>query len=330
MIQNINALKINDVTQLYLGVQGENGSRTIRISVAEWLVGHPNGSFSIWMKKPGDEEAGPTGASFDAQKKILQWSPSGAETSVAGEGTAEIRMTEGTVIKKTKTVRIGISEAVTGGGETLGSDWQSYIDEVDRIKSLAQAAENAAEASASDAEAYAVGTRGGVPVGDQDPAWENNSKYYAEAAEESHQETVDDGAELLADMQETGEELLADMKDSGDKLIIKAEQTVSKYPYADKQTMTWWVWNTLEKRWVNTGVSARGLKGDRGPAGPQGAEGRQGKPGKDGRNAVVIEIGAVEYSFQIDGQGHLLLYYGGGEAPDFYIDRETGHLMYRI
>jgi hypothetical protein len=34
---------------------------------------------------------------------------------------------------------------VTGGGTTLGSDWQSYIDEVDRIKSIAVAAANDAE-----------------------------------------------------------------------------------------------------------------------------------------------------------------------------------------
>lgn len=38
---------------------------------------------------------------------------------------------------------------------------------------------------AKDAEAYAIGKRDGEDVGSTDPAYHNNSKYYAEAAEES-------------------------------------------------------------------------------------------------------------------------------------------------
>ena len=40
-----------------------------------------------------------------------------------------------------------------------------------------------ATAQAQNAEAYAVGTRGGVPVEPGDPAYENNAKYYAKAGE---------------------------------------------------------------------------------------------------------------------------------------------------
>lgn len=39
-----------------------------------------------------------------------------------------------------------------------------------------------AEASKQNSEAYAVGTRDGVDVGSGDPAYHNNSKYYAEQA----------------------------------------------------------------------------------------------------------------------------------------------------
>jgi len=39
---------------------------------------------------------------------------------------------------------------------------------------------NTASSKALDSEAYAIGTRGGVPVTSDDPAYENNSKYYAE------------------------------------------------------------------------------------------------------------------------------------------------------
>lgn len=149
-------LKINDLTQLYLGIQGENKSRTIVIDVADWLVSYPNGSLSIWIRRPGDATATATGAVFDADEKTLTWQPDAVDTYVDGEGTAEIRLTEGTVIKKTREIRIAVSPAVTGGGSTLGSDWQSYIDEVDRIKGNAVAAANAAGTAAEAAEAAAV------------------------------------------------------------------------------------------------------------------------------------------------------------------------------
>ena len=138
-------LKINEITQLYLGIQGENRSREIRIDVSDWLVSHPNGSFSVWITRPGETIPQATGATFDADEGVIIWQPTSTDTYVAGEGEAEIRMTEGSVIKKTRTVRIGISGAVTGGGSVLGSDWQSYIDQVDRLKSAAQAAKLAAE-----------------------------------------------------------------------------------------------------------------------------------------------------------------------------------------
>lgn len=151
-------LKINDLTQLYLGIQGENKSRTIEIDVADWLVSYPNGSLSIWIRRPGDATASATGAVFDAEEKTLTWQPDSVDTYVAGEGTAEIRLTEGTVIKKTREIRIAVSPAVTGGGAVLGSDWQSYINEVERIKGNAVAAANTAGTAAEAAEAATVHT----------------------------------------------------------------------------------------------------------------------------------------------------------------------------
>ena len=55
----------------------------------------------------------------------------------------------------------GEVEAAAGEAEEA---LQHYVDE--------------AEASSEDAEAYALGTRQGVPVGPTDPAYENNAQYY--------------------------------------------------------------------------------------------------------------------------------------------------------
>lgn len=188
-------LNVNDVNQLYLGVQGENLQQTIVIDVSPWLIRHPQGSVSIWHKRNGDSVPSATGAVFDDEAGTISWSPTNTDTYVAGEGEAEIRLTEGTIIKKTRSIRTGVSPAVTGGGQTLGSDWQSYIDEVDRIKGLAVAAKQAAETAQSaaetaeeNAEAWAVGQRGGEDVDSSDPTYHHNAYYYANLAGTSEEQ----------------------------------------------------------------------------------------------------------------------------------------------
>jgi len=182
-------LKVNEVNRIYLGIQGENAARTIDIDVSEWLDGHPSGSVTIWHKRNGDVSPSATGATLDADRKVVSWTPTETDTYVAGEGEAEIRMTESSVIKKSRAVITGVSPAVTLAGTTLGSDWASYIDAVDGLRAEAVAAQEAAEDAqedaedaASDAEAYAVGTRGGEAVESTDPTYHNNAKYYSEQA----------------------------------------------------------------------------------------------------------------------------------------------------
>ena len=187
-------LNVNDVTRIYLGIQGENGAQTISIDVKPWLVAHPGGSVSIWHKRNGDDSPSATGATFDSDTGIVSWTPTSTDTYVAGEGEAEIRLTVGTVIKKSRKVITGVSPAVTLGGTTLGSGWQDYINAVDGLKSDTLTAKEAAEDAASDAEAFGAGTRGGEPVESGDDAYHNNAEYYkglaaasALAAEEAKQ-----------------------------------------------------------------------------------------------------------------------------------------------
>ena len=178
-------LRINDIQRLYLGIQGENMDRTLTIDVRDWLVRYPNGSISIWHKRHGESTPQPTGASMDASAGTVTWEPTNVDTYYSGEGEAEFRLAEDNVIKKTKKVITGVSPAVTAAGQTLGSDWQSYIDEVERYKNVVEQIEldvDAAKEAAKTSEAYAVGKRGDVDVESTDPAYHNNSKYYSEQA----------------------------------------------------------------------------------------------------------------------------------------------------
>lgn len=90
---------------------------------------------------------------------------------------------------------------------------------------------------------------------------------------------------------------------------------------------TWLIWDSEQSRYVETGVSASGIKGDKGDAGPQGEQGPQGPQGPAGPQglpgATVSTDGA--YGFDV-ADGHLRLHYTGDAAPDFALD-EDGHLI---
>ena len=131
-------LKINELTRLYLGNQGENLAQEIKIDVSPWIKAYPNGIVTIWHKRNGDEVPAPTGATLDREKGIISWSPTSTDTYVSGEGEAEIRLTESNVIKKSRVVITGVSRAVSGAdGNNLGSGWQEYIDAVERAAEVA-------------------------------------------------------------------------------------------------------------------------------------------------------------------------------------------------
>lgn len=61
-------------------------------------------------------------------------------------------------------------------------DMLSNAQQLQQYRDDAVAAATSAEDDEEDAEAYAIGTRGGVPVTSGDPAFHNNSKWYSEQA----------------------------------------------------------------------------------------------------------------------------------------------------
>lgn len=131
-------LNINELTRLYLGCQGENQQQTIQVDVSPWLAEFPNGTITIWHKRNGDTVPQPmAGVVLDREKGILSVTPTNTDTYVSGEGSAEVRLTQGNVVKKTREVITGVSPAVTGSGQPLGSGWQDYIDAIERAAQVA-------------------------------------------------------------------------------------------------------------------------------------------------------------------------------------------------
>lgn len=72
-----------------------------------------------------------------------------------------------------------ITATIKDGSVTADKLQPNFLADCLAAKSGAEAAETAAETSSQDAEAWAVGTRGGVPVPSTDPAYNNNAEYWA-------------------------------------------------------------------------------------------------------------------------------------------------------
>lgn len=139
-------LMIETLQRIDLGIRGENQARGIQIDCNAWKNLYPNGTISIFHKRPGETTPGVTGSTWDAENGILTWVPSEYDTYYAGNGEAEIRCTEGTVTRKTAAVETLIRpDVVNDAGQTVASNWDGYIGEVERLKNIADNAREVCE-----------------------------------------------------------------------------------------------------------------------------------------------------------------------------------------
>lgn len=119
-------LKINELNRIHLGVQGENDARTIEIDVTEWMKSYPAGTVSVWNKRNGETiNYTPTGIEYDADEKILSWTPSGVDTFYAGAGWCGIILTENGVVKKSRNIEtfVTASESDIPGSDANAFDY---------------------------------------------------------------------------------------------------------------------------------------------------------------------------------------------------------------
>ena len=103
---------------------------------------------------------------------------------IAGRVRCQMVVTETSGITGTFCFDLDVQEsALPDDTEVSESDYpiiEELIHEAQTAAATAAEASADAENSASDSEAWAVGTRGGDPVSPSDPTYHNNSKYWAE------------------------------------------------------------------------------------------------------------------------------------------------------
>lgn len=139
----------------------------------------------------------PISFSMDANGVITMTTDDGTQyTADVGSLIKTYSFTDSSVIDFTVTTDASGNKTVTADivdGSITGTKLQpNYLADCTAAKTAAELAETGAEGSAEDAEAWAVGTRSGVPVPATDPTYNNNAKYWAEQAPSNSLATLTD------------------------------------------------------------------------------------------------------------------------------------------
>lgn len=215
---NGDPLTKNQQCAVPLGVQGENATLVYTADVSDWLTAWPNGIIALLLKAPDGSDPYVADTATDAQTGTVTWTVSAFDTAIPGYGWGELRLVQGDAVKKSWTFRTYIRPSIladAGDPPAPTPDWVGDLleeaseamaetranaelaadaaDDAGAAKTAAevaqgkaedaQAAAEAAQATVTEqtekAEAWAVGTKNGTPVGSGDPAYHNNAAYYA-------------------------------------------------------------------------------------------------------------------------------------------------------
>lgn len=196
-------------------------------------------------------------------------------TAAAGDVTCEL------ILKKSGE-RLGTCNFVISVEKAALSDDTIISDtELPDIIAEATAQMEAAEASALEAEGFAKGTQDGAPVGSGSPYYQDNSKYYKEqaagsattastkAGEASASATTSANQALKSEGYAVGQQDGTDVgsespyyhnnskyyAEQADASADRAEAYSVNVPYIGANG-NWWVWNTTQEAYVDTGVDA--------------------------------------------------------------------------
>ena len=101
-------------------------------------------------------------------------------TILAGDVPAELVLTNGDEVIGTLNFIIRVEPAALSDDTEISETELPLIEQAAEIAEQMPAYMAQMEGFVEDSEAYAVGTRGGTAVPSSDPAYHNNSKYYAE------------------------------------------------------------------------------------------------------------------------------------------------------
>lgn len=145
-----------------IGRQGENKVVTVQFDVSGWQEMYGSGSFSLLHQRSADMSAYPCAITSDTN--TVSWVITSTDVFYVGNGRAQLLYVVDDKVAKSVVFTTNTLQSLNAGD--VPEPEPEWITDVVN--------------AGLDAEAYAVGTRNGNPVDEEDPAYNNNAKYYAE------------------------------------------------------------------------------------------------------------------------------------------------------
>lgn len=186
--------KIDQLTEIDLGVVQENEATEIQIDVSPWLKKWPDGIFAVNVCRPGEMEPYP--ANCRVEDGMLYWLVTEGELAIAGNGRCDIRLYQGAVKKKTRIAITRIHETLPGSTQEAPHDAaQGWMDSLNETRAevesnTKEAKESAEKAALSEVQAMALAQSAAESANAAEAA-----KQHAEQAAESAQQHAESAAQ---------------------------------------------------------------------------------------------------------------------------------------
>lgn len=163
-----------------IGYTGEQEFRTVQIDMSEWVAKVPNGTPILMYIRPGESEPYPVEITY--ADNIITWSVTDGDLGTVG-GTGLLQVWFGVEDEEQVMRKLGMSSVVVtivhlsiSGGANASTVQIPWLKEIMEMKNIILGYDY-------EAEAWAVGQRGGEDVPATDASYHNNAKYYSDQAE---------------------------------------------------------------------------------------------------------------------------------------------------
>jgi len=163
-----------ECTEIALGRQGENNVTTVQFDVSGWAEEYGSGTFMLLNQRSEDTVGYPVESTVE--NETVSWVVKSADVYYSGYGKVQLTYTVDNKIAKDVIYVTHTDKSIDGGD--IPDPTPDWVAEVLHYGSEM-------ENSQHNAEAWAIGKINGEDVPDTDERYHNNSKWYAEQAQES-------------------------------------------------------------------------------------------------------------------------------------------------
>ena len=209
---------------IVIGRRGENEAVDIVWDISQLVAEFGGGTALVLAKRATDESAYPVTLT-EQTDTTLTWTVSSVDSCVIGVGKVQLFWYVGNVLAKSFMWRTFTGDDITG---MVGDPPEAYESWLEHLAEMGADILNDAKDEVKNAEAWAVGERGGEPVVDGDETYHNNAKYWSGVSSDyaGSAESSADAAEQSAGDAAHQVDLAADQVTLAEAQVALAEQKV--------------------------------------------------------------------------------------------------------